>query len=141
MRALAVLIIFCLLSCKSTAQMKNNELMTCKQDVIIIQTETIEMIMAYLDEDDFYLEGKSQYYMYEIILDDNLEIKKVNTVFENNETYSNELISLVQKLSFQKIGEKKECHEYILPFIIHARLKKLIYPKDSTFYEVALPIE
>ena len=141
MRIVAILMIGYLLSCKSTAQINNTELEVCKKDIVIVQSDVVDKIESLLVKEDFYLEGKSQYYMYEIVLDKNLKIKDVNTVFENNSTYTEPLINLLKQLSFGKIDDSKKCDEYILPFIIQARLKKLLYPKDKTFYEVDLPIE
>jgi len=141
MRVLAALMIGCLLSCKSTVQMNDTGMETCKKDIVIVESEILNKIEELFDNEDFYLEGKSQYYMYKIVLDKNLKIKNVKTVFENNITYSEQIAFLIKDLSFQKIDESKECNEYILPFIVQARLKKLLYPKDKAFYEGDLPIE
>lgn len=141
MRALAILMIGCLLSFKSTAQMNDTGLETCKMDIVIIESEILNEIEGFFEKEDFYLEGKNQYYMYEIVLDKNLEIKNIKTVFENNKAYSAQVAFLIKQLSFQKIDERRECNEYVLPFIVQARLKKLLYPRDKTFYEVDFPIE
>lgn len=131
----------CLLSCSSMSNKKLHEVEICKEDIVIEHNEVISEIESLLMNSDFYQEGKSQYFMFEIHLDDKLEIKNIQMVFENNPQYSDQLKELTMKLSFKKVDDNKNCQEYVLPFIINARLKKLIYPKDKMFYDVDLPIE
>lgn len=95
-----------------------------------------------MEKDGFYNQDSSQYYMYKITLNYDLSIKKIEAVFENSHAYSLQLKKLIGELTFKKIDTSEtECNEYILPFIVQARLKKLLYPKDHTFYDTQLPIE
>ena len=67
----------CLLSCSSMSNKKLHEVEICKEDIVIEHNEVISEIESLLMNSDFYQEGKSQYFMFEIHLDDKLEIKNI----------------------------------------------------------------
>lgn len=134
-------ILIYLLSCRSAVKKDAILYEKCDQDIVIVNSKTIKEIERYFQKDNFFQKDSSQYYMYEITLDSNLKVINVRTIFKNNYLYSLEFRRLLVNLNFKRINANKNCIEYKLPFIIQARLKKLIYPQHSDFYKADLPIE
>ncbi len=141
MRIEIIILLSIMFSCSTLSNKKLNESEICREDIVIEQNEVISEIESLVLNRDFYLEGESQYFMFEIHLNDKLRIKEVKLVFENNPQYTDQIMELISKLSFKKIDDHKKCQEYVLPFIVNARLKRLKYPKDKMFYDVDLPID
>jgi len=142
MKSLLIILSFLLGNCTSTTTMKDLNDDKCKTNIVVIKSkDSIQKIESLLDNDDFYIEGNSQFYLFELVVNPDLVIEDVVVKLKSNEKYIPELTNILKELNLAKIKKRSKCGQFSFPFIINARTKKIDYPKDKLFYKVDLPLE
>lgn len=103
--------------------------------------EAQEQIENLYQEADFYEADKSQYYMFEIVVDTSMSIVEIKATFFNNDKYVDVIKNIIETFEFKLIEDSKSCVNYSIPFIINARLKTISYPTTKDYFKAEMPIE
>ncbi len=111
----------------------------CIENMIISNSkeEVNHLLKNLMGRDDFPTSGDRGYYMYDIIVNDSLEVVDIKALGYYNQDISRLIQEKIARLKFKPIDPEKICSLNELPFTIQIRTKTISFPDTDNFYKEA----